>query len=236
MARPFKRVVLKITGEAIKGDYHVFDRKALNYLAREIRSVYGKVELAIVIGGGNIARGRWLIRNFQTSPVIADHIGMTATILNALLLEDFLQRGGMETRLMSALEIKEVAEPYIFKRALKHLDRGRVVIIAGGTGVAGVSTDTAAVLRASDIGADMMMKGTKVNGVFDSDPATNPNAVLIPRLTYQEFLAKGLSGILDESAVAQAKMRGIPILVFNIFEKGNLLKAVQGKEIGSLIS
>lgn len=236
MPKPFARVVLKITGEAIKGESHVFDRRALNYLAGEIASVYGEVELAVVIGGGNIVRGKYLIDNFQTSPVIADHIGMTATVLNALLLEDFLQRQGMETRLMTALEINAVAEPYIFKRAMKHLKLGRVVILAGGTGSAGVSTDTAAVLRASDIGADVMMKGTKVNGVFDSDPATNPDATLLPRLSYTEFLAKGLSGILDESAVAQAKMRGIPILVFNIFWKGNLLKAVAGEDIGSLIS
>ncbi|GMR18986.1 MAG: UMP kinase [Patescibacteria group bacterium] len=236
MPPKYQRVVLKITGEALKGRGQVFNRKALDFLAGEIRSVHKDVELAIVIGGGNIVRGRYLIQNFQTTPVTADHIGMTATILNALLLEDFLQRAGMGTRILSSLPINAVAEPYVFKRAKRHLEKGRIVILAAGTGNAGVTTDTAAVLRASDLGAQIMLKGTKVGGIYDRDPVKNPNARFIPKLAYQKFLEMELAGILDETAVALAKMKGIPILVFNLFEAGNLLKAVEGVRIGSLIS
>lgn len=236
MPSKYQRVVLKITGEALKGRGQVFNRKALDFLAGEIRSVREDVELAVVIGGGNIVRGRYLVENFQTTPVIADHIGMTATILNALLLEDFLQRAGMETRILSALTIDSVAEPYIFKRALRHLAKGRIVILAGGTGNAGVTTDTAAVLRASDLNAQIVLKGTKVDGIYDRDPKEDPNARYISHLTYQEFLKMELTGILDETAVAQAKMKGIPIMVFNLFQQGNLSKAVGGGEVGSMIS
>ncbi|MEX2053748.1 MAG: uridine monophosphate kinase [Patescibacteria group bacterium] len=232
----FERAVLKVSGEALKGKAHIFDRKALDFLAGEIAAVYQKVQLAVVVGGGNIVRGRYLTENFQTTPVTADHIGMTATILNALLLEDFLQRDGVETRILSALEIKSAAEPYIFKRALRHLERGRIVILAGGTGSAGVTTDTAAVLRAGDLGAQIVFKGTKVNGVYDRDPVQHSNAEFIPKLSYGKFLRMDLTGILDETAVAQAKMKGVPIRIFNIFQAGNLAKAVAGEEIGSLIS
>lgn len=233
---PYRRVVLKLSGEALKGRNQAFDRQALDFLAGEISAVYQKTQLAIVIGGGNIARGHYLVENFQTTPVIADHIGMTATILNALLLEDFLQRTGIETRILSALSIDSVSEPYIFKRALRHLEKGRIIILAGGTGNAGVTTDTAAVLRASDLSAEIMVKGTKVDGIFDQDPVKYQNARFLPRLTYQEFLGLGISKILDETAVAQARMRNIPIMVFNLFQAGNLKLAVEGERIGSLVS
>lgn len=233
---PFQRVVLKLSGESLKGKNQVFDRQALGFLADEIRSAYQQVQLAIVIGGGNIVRGRYLTENFQTTPVTADHIGMTATILNALLLEDFLQREGIETRVLSALAIDSVSEPYVFKRAIRHLEKGRIVILAGGTGSAGVTTDTAAVLRAGDLGAQIVLKGTKVDGVYNRDPAKDQKAVFIPRLSYSKFLRMDLTGILDETAVAQAKAKGVPIRVFNIFKAGNLAKALAGEEIGSLIS
>jgi len=232
----YNRVVLKLSGEALNGKNQVFYRQALDFLADEIRSVYQSVQLAIVIGGGNIVRGRYLMENFQTTPVTADHIGMAATILNALQLEDFLQREGMDTRILSALEINAVAEPYTFKRALRHLEKGRIIILAGGTGSAGVTTDTAAVLRAGDLGAQIVFKGTKVDGVYSQDPIKNPEAVFIPRLSYSRFLRMNLTGILDETAVAQAKAKGVPIRVFNIFEAGNLARALGGEEIGSLIS
>lgn len=232
----YQRVVLKLSGEALKGKTAVFDRQALGFLADEIRSIHQQVQLAIVIGGGNIVRGRYLTDNFQTTPVTADHIGMTATILNALLLEDFLQREGMETRVLSALPIDSVSEPYVFKRAIRHLEKGRIIILAGGTGNAGVTTDTAAVLRAGDLGAQIVLKGTKVDGVYNRDPVKDQKAVFIPRLSYSKFLRMDLTGILDESAVAQAKMRGLPIRIFNIFQAGNLAKALAGEEIGSLIS
>ncbi|OGC38431.1 UMP kinase [candidate division WWE3 bacterium RBG_19FT_COMBO_53_11] len=236
MTPKYNRVVLKLSGEALNGKNQVFYRQALDFLADEIRSVYQSVQLAIVIGGGNIVRGRYLMENFQTTPVTADHIGMAATILNALQLEDFLQREGMDTRILSALEINAVAEPYTFKRALRHLEKGRIIILAGGTGSAGVTTDTAAVLRAGDLGAQIVFKGTKVDGVYSQDPIKNPEAVFIPRLSYSRFLRMNLTGILDETAVAQAKAKGVPIRVFNIFEAGNLARALGGEEIGSLIS
>ena len=236
MTPKYQRVVLKLSGEALKGKDQIFGRQRLEFLADEIRSVYQSVQLAIVIGGGNIVRGHYLIENFQTTPVIADHIGMTATILNASLLEDFLQREGMETRILSALRIDSVSEPYTFKRALRHLEKGRIIILAGGTGSAGVTTDTAAVLRAGDLSAQIVLKGTKVDGVYSQDPVENPKAVFIPKLSYGRFLEMELTGILDETAVAQARMKSIPIRVFNIFRSGNLAKAVAGEEIGSLIS
>jgi len=230
------RVVLKITGEALKGKDNAFDRRALDFLADEIKSVCDLVSLAVVIGGGNIVRGRYLIKEFQTTPAVADHIGMTATILNAALVEDFLQREGIDTRLMSAVPIDMVAEKYVFKRALRHLERGRVVILAGGTGNCGVTTDTAAILRAYDLRAERVLKGTKVDGVYSEDPNLNPDATLFPRISYNEFLARNLSGILDETAVAEAKAKKISIHVFNIFEKGNLFKAISGEPMGSVIS
>lgn len=236
MTPKYERVVLKLSGEALSGKKQVFYRQALDFLADEIRSVYQSAQLAIVIGGGNIVRGRYLMENFQTTPVTADHIGMAATILNALQLEDFLQREGMDTRILSALEINAVAEPYTFKRALRHLEKGRIIILAGGTGNAGVTTDTAAVMRAGDLGAQVVFKGTKVKGVYSQDPIKNPEAVFIPKLSYSRFLRMNLTGILDETAVAQAKAKGVPIRVFNIFQAGNLARALGGEEIGSLIS
>lgn len=232
----YKRVLLKITGEALKGESHIFDRKRLDFLADEIKSIHGQVQLAIVIGGGNIVRGSYLTENFGTDSATADHIGMMATIQNALMLQDFLDREGLQTRVMTSIEVNKVAEPYIIRRALRHLEKGRVVVLAGGTGNSGVTTDTAAVLRASDIGADVVMKGTKVDGVYASDPMRNPDAKRYPKISYNEFLKRGLGGILDRSAVAQAEMKKMPIFIFKVFEQGNLLKAINGEAAGTLIS
>lgn len=232
----YKRIVLKITGEALKGKDKNFEKASLNFLVNEIKSVYKKVELAIVIGGGNIIRGRNLINEFQTVPAIADQIGMTATIINSLLLQDFLEREGLETRVLSSIDINALAEPYIIRRALRHFDKGRVVILAAGTGIPGVTTDTAAILRASDLQADVMIKGTKVDGIYDKDPMEYSKAKFLPKLSYKEFLERGLVGILDRTAVAQAEMKGVPIRVFDIFKKGNLMKVIQGKKIGSEIN
>ena len=232
----YKRVVLKITGEAIQGNNKIFDRKALDFLADEIKSVYKKVELAIVIGGGNIVRGKNLIKDLRTTSSTADQIGMTATIINALLLQDFLEREGLETRVLSSIDINALAEPYIIRRTIRHLEKERIVILAAGTGNPGVTTDTAAILRASDIQADIIMKGTKVDGIYDSDPIKNKNAKFLKKISYHEFLEKGLSGILDRTAIAQAEMKKMPIFVFNIFKAGNLLKAVQGQVLGSRIN
>lgn len=230
------RVVLKITGEALKGKNSHFDREKLKFIADEIRSVHELVNLAIVLGGGNIVRGRTLIGDLGTTPTTADHAGMIATVLNALLVEDFLHREGIDTRLMSAIPCDTVSEKYVFKRALRHLERGRVVILAGGTGNCGVTTDTAAILRAYDLRAERVLKGTKVDGVYSEDPLVNPDAKLFPSISYNEFLLRNLSGILDETAISEAKAKKISIHVFNIFKQGNLFKAIRGKSIGSIIS
>jgi len=232
----YKRVLLKITGEALKMNSQSFNEQAVDFLSNEIQSVYKKVDLAIVIGGGNVVRGKDLLQRFPISAATADQIGMIATIMNALLLRDYLQKRKIETRVMSTIQAHQLAEDYIIQRAIRHLEKGRIIIIAGGTGRSGVTTDTAAVLSALDIQANIIMKGTKVNGIYDSDPIINPRAKLLKSLTYDEFLKRNLSGILDQAAVAQAKMNKLPILVFNIFRKGNLLKACQGRVKGSIIS
>ena len=236
MKPKYKRIALKITGEALKDKKEIFSRQSLEHLANEISSVYRKVELALIIGGGNIVRGRELKEKFNTDPTIADYIGMTATIINALLLDDFLRRWGIETRVMSSIDIHAVAEPFIFKRARRHLEKGRVIILAAGTGKSGVTTDKAAVLLASEIEAEIMMKGTKVDGIYTSDPKIDKDATLLPKLSYREFLAGDFERILDTSAVAQAKMQRLPIFVFNIFHKNSLIKAMCGKAKGTLIS
>lgn len=233
----YKRVLLKITGEAIQGQGKLFDRPALDLLADEIKSVAKKVQLAIVIGGGNIVRGKDLIDNLQTKAVTADHIGMMATIINALILQDFLEREGLKTRVMTSIQVNQVAEPYIPRRATHHLEEGRMIILAAGTGNPGVTTDTAAILRASDIEADVVMKGTKVDGVYDRDPnGDRANAQFLEKVSYADFLKMGLSGILDRTAVAQAEMKKMPIFVFRIFTEGNLLRAINNSARGSLIS
>ena len=233
----YRRVLLKITGEAIQGNGKLFERRALDLVAAEIKSVSQKVQLAIVIGGGNIVRGKDLVENLETKAVTADHIGMLATIMNALTIQDFLERSGLRTRVMTSIEVNKVAEPYIPRRAVHHLDEGRIIILAAGTGNSGVTTDTAAILRASDVEANIVMKGTKVDGVYDRDPNKEPDkAKFLPKISYNDFLKKGLGGILDRTAVAQAEMKKMPIFVFNIFEAGNLLRAMEGSARGSLIN
>lgn len=236
MEPKYKRIALKITGEALKSRGEIFSRKQLDFLAQEIESIYGIVELALIIGGGNILRGRELIESLGTDPTVADYAGMTATIVNAQLIGDFLQRRGLEIRLMSSLEINKVAEPFIYKKAIRHLEKGRVIILAAGTGKSGVTTDMAAVLLASEIKADVVLKGTKVDGVYDIDPKLNKEAVLREKISHQEFIARDFGSILDKSAVVQAKMQKIPIFVFNIFKGGNLKGAICARVRGTLIS
>src|SRR3989344_1008650 len=237
-----RRVLLKLTGEALQGNGYNLDRVALEFLRNEIRSICDNTQLAIGIGGGNIARGQHLKDNLGIEQTFGDFMGMLATIYNGAAIDaDLREKGGLSVRHMSAVDCPCLAERYHFKPARSHLDRGRIIILSGGTGNSGVTTDTAAVIRAGELNADIVMKGTKVDGVFDSDPKTNPNAQLLPRLTYHQFLTcgpdgRGLSGILDRSAITQAEMKKIPILVFNIFTPGNLAKAVSGEPIGSIIS
>lgn len=238
----YRRVLLKLTGEILQGNGRNLDRDALEFLRSEIYSVRDKVQLAIVIGGGNIARGSQLKKNLGIEKTFADFMGMLATIYNGAAIDaELREKGGMSVRHMSAVDCPCLAERYHFKPARSHLDKGRIIILSGGTGNSGVTTDTAAVIRAGELDADIVMKGTKVDGVFDSDPKINPAAKLLPHLTYHQFLTcgpdgRGLIGILDETAVAQARSQNLPIMVFNIFTPGNLAKAVDGEPIGSMIS
>ncbi len=233
----YKRAILKLTGEIFKKDGDNLSEKAAVAAAEEIKSIHDLgVEVAVVFGGGNIVRGR----NFEGSPFIkpatADYMGMTATIINGQLLRDAVEWCGMEVRLMTALEIKKVAEPYIQQRALKHLARGRVIIMVGGIGEPGYTTDNTAVSRAVDISAQAIIKGTKVNGIFSDDPKINPDAAFLPKVSVQEMIANPLlTGIFEEAALIRNKKHKVPIHVINIFTKGNLRRLLLGEAVGSKI-
>jgi uridylate kinase len=236
MKNPLKRLLFKFTGEALGQNGCIFDPAKVNYLVEEIISIAHKIELAIVVGGGNIVRGTPLKEKLGLDGTVADYIGMTATIMNALLLEASLKQKHIDAVVMSSLQANALAEPWLFKKARSHLDDGRVLIIAAGTGNPGVTTDSGAVLRGSELNVDLVIKGTKVNGVYDADPLRFPKAKFLPMLRYEDFLTQNLSGILDPSAVALAQMRGVQIRVFDLFTKGNLCRIVEGEEIGSLIA
>lgn len=230
------RVLLKISGETLSGiGKYRYSRQALNTIAAEILSVANQVELAIVIGGGNIIRGAELKDEIGLEDsIVADYAGMVATIINALIFQEILEEIGLEVRVMSALEIKAVAELYIRRRAIRHLSKGRIVILAGGTGNPDVSTDSAMVLRGHELGVNMVLKGSKTDGVFDKDPMKFGNARFIRQISHQDFLDQQLK-IVDWTAVASAKKHSMPIIVFNIFEAGNLKKVLDGKNVGSQI-
>lgn len=210
------------------------DSSVLNRLADEIVEVYNMgLEIGIVVGGGNILRGTQ--SDFLgIDRITADYMGMLATILNALALQSVIEARGVQTRVMSALTVSQVAEPYIRRRAIRHLEKGRIVIFAGGTGNPFFSTDSAAALRASEINADVILKGTRVDGVYTSDPEKYPDAKKIERMTYQDFLVKDLK-VLDTSAIDIARQSNIPIIVFNITKPGYLKKVLTEENIGTLI-
>jgi uridylate kinase len=232
----FKRILLKLSGEALQGsaDFGI-DGEAVRKFAREIAAVSASgVQVAVVVGGGNLFRGAELeVLGMDRSA--ADYIGMLATVMNALALQEALEAAGAVCRTQSAIEMHEVAEPYIKRRAARHLEKGRVVIFAAGTGNPFFSTDTAGALRALEIGAEVFIKATRVDGVFDSDPEKNPKAKKIARLTYTEALDRGV-GILDATAFALCRENQLPIIVFNIFEENALARLIQGEEIGSFVS
>jgi len=230
------RVLLKISGEALSGKRGFgFDEHAISYLADEIASVSMQCELGIVVGGGNIFRGSVHGRKLEMNDIDADYTGMSATITNGAILRDYLAQRGVDIRHQSALAINAVAEPFIRLRAIRHLEKGRVVIFSGGTGNPCFTTDTAMVLRAREIGASLVLKGTKVRGIFDGDPESNPKAKLILKITHDEFLRRNLK-ILDATAVSLARDKGVQIRVFDIFTPSNLRRILQGNEnIGSLI-
>jgi len=224
-----------MSGEALAGagDYGI-DDAVLQVFANEIRDVHALgIEIAVVIGGGNIFRGLSGTKH-GIERATADYMGMLATIINALALQAAIERSGVQTRVLSALEMKEVAEPYIRRRATRHLEKNRVVIFAAGTGNPFFTTDTAASLRAIEIGAEVLIKATKVDGVYDSDPMKNPSARRYTELTYLDVLSQKL-GVMDSTAISLCMDNQLPVLVFNLLVPGNLKRVVQGETIGTLV-
>ena len=232
----YKRVVLKISGEALMGSLGFgIDPEVNESIARQIKEVRaGGVQIAVVIGGGNIFRGL-AAASAGMDRSTADYMGMLATMLNGLALQDALEHMGVQTRVLTAIEMRELAELYIRRRAVRHLEKGRVVIFVCGTGNPYFTTDTAAALRATEIDADLILKATKVDGVYSSDPVKNKNARKYDRLTYIEVLNKKLK-VMDATAVSLCMDNELPIVVFNIKKKGNIKKAVEGAKIGTLIT
>ncbi|MGA7577153.1 MAG: UMP kinase [Desulfobaccales bacterium] len=231
----YNRVLLKLSGETLAGSKKFgMDPATLKAIAREIKAVVAlKVQVGVVVGGGNIFRG--LEASAQgIERTVADYIGMLATVINSLALQDALEKAGMPTRVMTAITMNEVAEPYILRRALRHLEKGRVLIFGAGTGSPYFTTDTAAALRASEIGAQLILKGTKVDGIYDRDPVIHPDARMLPRLTYFQILEKSLR-VMDSTAVTLSMEQNIPIVVFKLLEPGNMKKVVLGLEVGTLV-
>ncbi len=231
----YRRVLLKVSGETLAGPQKFgLDPATLKAIAREIKSVVDlKVEVGIVVGGGNIFRG--LAASAQgIERAVGDYMGMLATVINALALQDALEKAGVPTRVMSAIAMHEVAEPYIRRRAQRHLEKGRVIIFAAGTGSPFFTTDTAAALRATEVGAQAILKGTKVTGVFDRDPELDPKARMLPRLTYFQILEKELR-VMDSTAVTMSMEQNLPIIVFKLLQPGNMKKVVLGQKVGTIV-
>jgi uridylate kinase len=231
----FKRVLLKLSGQSLAGkDGYGINPEVMLSIAQQIKQLYDDhIELAVVVGGGNIFRG------FEASAkgmdrATADYIGMLATVMNAMALQEALEREGVVTRVQSAITMQEVAEPYIRRRAMRHLERGRTVIFAAGTGNPFFSTDTAAALRALEIGADAILKATRVDGIYDSDPEKNPKANRYARLTYIDVLNQGLK-VMDATAISLCMDNNIPIVVFNMMERDNIRKVLMGEDIGTVV-
>ncbi len=232
----YRRVLMKLSGEALMGGGSFgIDAGVLHGLAEEIGEIHRLgVELALVVGGGNIFRGV-SASGSGMDRVGADHMGMLATLINSLALQDALEKRGLVTRVLSAIEIRQVAEPFIRRRALRHLEKGRIVILAAGTGNPYFTTDTAAALRAMEVKAEVLLKATKVDGIFTSDPATDPAATHIPRIGYLEVLERGLR-VMDTTAISLCMENRLPIVVFNIRKPGSVRRIVSGEEIGSIVT
>lgn len=236
MTQPaYRRILLKLSGEALmgRGEFGI-DPDVLSRLAGEVRDLVGAgVQVALVIGGGNIFRGAGLAAAGMDR-VTGDHMGMLATVMNALAMQDALERIEVATRVMSALKINQVCEDYIRRRAIRHLEKGRVIILAAGTGNPFFTTDSAASLRAIEIGADLLIKATKVNGVYSADPFTHPEAVFYERLTYNQALREDLQ-VMDATAIVLCRDNRIPMRVMNIYETGALMRLISGEAVGSLV-
>jgi uridylate kinase len=234
-SRKYKRVLLKISGEAFRGsERYGIDVDAVHAMAKEIATALdGKLQMSIVVGGGNIWRGT-SDRARGIDRVTADYMGMLATLINALALQDALEKMEIPTRVQSAIEISKLAEAYIRRRAIRHLEKGRVVIFAGGTGNPYFSTDTTAALRAVEISADVLLKGTQVDGVYSDDPRTNPKAKRMNELTAMEAIRKRLR-VMDTTAFSLCMDNHLPVIVFNLYKDGNIRRVVAGESVGTLI-
>jgi len=232
----YRRILLKLSGEALMGDDEFgINPEMLKYVAGEIKSIVDLgVQTGVVVGGGNIFRGI-AASSYGMDRASADHMGMLATVINSLALQAALERSGLQTRVQTAISMHEVAEPYILRRANRHLERGRVVIFGAGTGNPYFTTDTAAVLRAQEIQADILLKATKVDGLYDSDPVVNKNARIIKKTSYMKVLEKQLR-VMDMTAISLAMDNKLPLAVFKLKEKGNIEKVVCGEDIGTRIS
>jgi len=232
----FRRVLLKFSGEALMGDQgYGIDQRVVERLAREVAEVRGLgVQVAIVIGGGNIFRGLQAAASGMDRAT-ADYMGMLATVINSLALQDALERHGAVTRVMSAIAMQQIAEPYIRRRAIRHLEKGRIVIFAAGTGNPYFSTDTAAGLRAMEIGAEAILKGTKVDGVYDKDPVKHPDAQRFAEVSYLEVLNRDLK-VMDSTAISLCRDNRLPIIVYDFTRPGNTLRVVCGEDIGTRVT
>ena len=231
----YRRILLKLSGESLSGDqgFGIDPGRALD-IAERVRAVHEMgVDVAIVIGAGNLWRGRVGL-NQGMDQATADYMGMLATVMNALALMDALESVGVVTRVQSAIEMRSVAEPYIRRRAMRHLEKGRVVILGGGTGNPYFTTDTAAALRATEIGADVLIKATKVDGVYDSDPKLNPNAVRFDNITYLDAISQRLQ-VMDSTALTLCMENKLPILVLNLWDETALSRALHGEAVGTLV-
>jgi uridylate kinase len=233
----YKRVLLKLSGESFckPGGFGIEGDPLESIAERIIRLSQAGLQVAIVVGGGNFLRGAAFSQKSHIPRTTADYMGMLATVINACALQETLEKLGQPTRVCSAIEVSAICEPFIRRRAIRHLELGRVVILAGGTGNPFFSTDTCAALRASEIGAELMIKATKVDGVYTDDPKKNPDAVLIKSMTYQDVLSQNLK-VMDPAAISLCRENNIPIIVLNIFEDGNISRALRGEDIGTKIS
>jgi uridylate kinase len=232
----YKRILLKLSGEALMGDQkYGISPEVVAHLADEIRDVHNLgVAVAVVVGGGNIIRGVSAAAQ-GIDRVAGDHMGLLATVINGLALQDALEKRAVRTRLQSAVEVRQIAEPFIRRRAIRHLEKGRVVVFAGGTGNPFFTTDSAAALRANEIKAEVLLKATRVDGVYDANPGVERNAKFLKTVSYRQALERGL-GVMDAAAIALCMDNGIPIKVFNLRVKGNIERVVRGEDIGSLVS
>lgn len=239
MAKPcYKRIVLKLSGEALQGkNPHGIDHSVLVSIARQIKEIrYLHVDVAVVLGGGNIFRGQenTASRGLDMDRSVADYMGMLATVINGLALQDVLEKMDMPTRVMTAIEMQRIAEPYIRRRAIRHLEKGRIVIFVAGTGNPYFTTDTTAALRAMEINADAILKATKVDGVYSADPLKVKNAKKFARLKYIDVLKKGLK-VMDATAVSLCMDNKLPIVVFNLNKEGNIRRVILGEKIGTVV-